>query len=368
VTQNDHEARRLTFIVPGDPDQRTGGYLYDAHIVAGLRSLGWQVQVIGLEGRFPCADAVARQAMGRALDCLPERQCVVIDGLALGGVPDSVRPHADRLALIGLVHHPLADETGLSADRQAAFLVSERAALQCCRSVIVTSPFTRRRLDELALAGDRPIHVIEPGARAAELAQRVGERLHGTAPESPARLLCVGHLSRRKGQNLLIDALADLTDLDWQLDLVGSADRDPAFARELLEGIERHGLKERVHLHGEVDGEQLVRFYSQAHVCLLPSWYEGYGMVVTEALARGLPLISSTGGALRDTVPESAALRFPPGDVDALREALARWLTDADLQRRLCRAAVEERAGLTDWSAAVQRFAEAAESTLAVEP
>lgn len=352
----------MTLIVPGDPDQRTGGYLYDARIVDELRRLDWSVGVVGLDGAFPIADELAHRAMKEALSALPDDHCVVIDGLALGGVPDCAQAEAQRLGLVALVHHPLADETGLSPDQQRALLESERSALGACRSVIVTSSFTRRRLKELALVDGQAVHVVEPGVDPAPLARRVDQRRRGETPPGPARLLCVAHLSPRKGQDLLIEALAGLDHLPWTLDLVGSRDRQPDFARALIAQIERLDLGSRIHCHGEVRAKRLNQLYAQADVCLVPSRYEGYGMVVTEALARGLPLISSTGGALQDTVPGSSALRVPPAQADALRGALDRWLTDFDLRERLARAAERQRGELTDWPTSARRFAVALES------
>ena len=104
--------RRLDFIVPGDPAQRTGGYLYDAHIVAALRGLGWTVDVHGLPGRFPDADATARDALERTLAGLPSGRQVVVDGLALGGLPEV----ASSWYVRGLAKRALGDAKGAEAD------------------------------------------------------------------------------------------------------------------------------------------------------------------------------------------------------------------------------------------------------------
>ena len=105
-------------MVPGPLDQCTGGFRYDSHIVSGLRSLGWEVSVHNLPGSFPDADDVAVKSLSAALDSLPDGTRVVIDGLAMGGLPDLVSSHSERLQVHSLVHHPLADETGLSIEEQ----------------------------------------------------------------------------------------------------------------------------------------------------------------------------------------------------------------------------------------------------------
>lgn len=353
-------SQHLYMIVPGEPGQRTGGYLYDAHMVRQLRDLGWMVDVIGLEGRFPDADDLAARAMNGALSKLPAGARVVIDGLALGGLPDEVAAHAGRLDISALVHHPLADETGLDAAARERLLTRETRALEACRRVIVTSPFTGRRLRELGLDQRTP-RVVEPGVKGAELAEAVAGRLQGREPEGPERLLCVASLTPRKGQDLLVRALAQLAERDWHCILAGSSTRDAGFAERVACLIREAGLADRIDCIGECDQDALDAEYRRASLYLLPSHYEGYGMVVSEALARGLPMITTTGGALAQTAPEDCCLRVEPGHVDALAEALARWFNDAALRRRLTRSAAERRENLRSWSEAGRAFAAALE-------
>lgn len=351
-------SQTLTWIVPGDPDQRTGGYLYDARIVAELRTLDWQVAVIGLAGRFPDPDSSARQSMTDALAAAEDGSRVVIDGLALGGLPDVVADHATRLDISALVHHPLADETGIETQLRDRFLKLERQALAACRRTIVTSPFTARRLLDLELV-DCPAEVVEPGVDPAELAGPVAERLNGNSNGDGERLLCVATLTPRKGQDVLVEALAGLGDWPWSCDLVGATDRYPLFAQQVQRLIETSGLSDRVKLTGELDTPALNRHYQQASVCVLPSHYEGYGMVVTEALARGLPLITTRGGALADTLPAGCGLQVPPGDSRELGDALERWLDEPELRLALTRKASQARGQLPDWREAGRDFAAA---------
>lgn len=345
----------LTLIVAGDPGQFTGGYVYDARMVAALRQQGWRVDVVGLDGRFPAPDARARQSMSVALAALPDGARVLIDGLAMGGLPEQVEPHADRLKILALVHHALADETGLDDSRHQAFMGSETRALAAARRVIVTSAHTARGLSRFGVAEER-IRVVEPGVDASPLA------VSALAPgddDRPQRLLCVATLTPRKGQDLLIEALAGLTDRDWVCEAVGSHDRDPDFAARLVTETNRQGLSNRLHWSGEKDASDLVAAYHQADLFVLPSRFEGYGMVVTEALARGLPVITTSGGALADTLPPAAGMTLPPGDARALRNALGRWLDDPDWRRQLRQGARHARTKLVDWRHAGERFAAA---------
>ena len=280
---------------------------------------------------------------------------MILDGLAVGALPNVVARHADRLDLTALLHHPLGDEQGLSSDEQQHLHRSELTGLGCVARIIVTSRFTARRLtalaEQYAVPLTAPISVVEPGVAHAPIspAPREGE---------PLRLLCVATLTPRKGQDVLVKALAGLTHLPWQCDCYG-AERDAEFSASVRQRVEEHHLGERIALHGECDAATLEAAYHQAHALVLPSWYEGYGMVVTEALAHGLPVITTTGGALRDTLPEGAGLSVAPGDVPALQAALEQFCRDQTLRTALRAGAAVARGELNDWQGAGAQFASA---------
>ena len=348
-------SRRFTLIVAGDPAQRTGGYIYDARIVSVLRDQGWEIDVVGLAGRFPDADAEAAAALAQALESLPDHAAVVIDGLAMGALPEIVAEHAKRLEVTALLHHPLGDELGLNEVDQQRFHRSELKALAPVARIIVTSHFTARRLPELAaryaMPLDASVTVVEPGVARAPISLEA-------APGETLRLLCVATLTPRKGQDILVQALAGAAGALCQCDCYGGA-RDSAFTQRVQQLIDQNGLQGSVQLHGECDSETLEAAYQNAHALVLPSWYEGYGMVVTEALAHGLPVITTTGGALRDTLPEGAGLSVAPGDVAALQDALSRFCSDPELRQQLRQGAAQARGQLSDWLAAGEAFAAA---------
>lgn len=338
----------LHFIVPGSLLQRTGGYLYDARMVEGLRRRGWRVRVHELAGRFPEPDALARESLGRALSGIEGGSRVVVDGLALGGSPEAARAHAERLRLVALVHHPLSDETGLSDDARARLFASERDALAVCSGVIVTSPYTARRLTGYGVPASK-VRTVVPGTSSAP-------RASGPGAEAPPSLLCVGIVTPRKGQDVLIRALAELVELPWTCTLAGDLERDPPFAASVRGLVERLGLGSRVDLAGELAAPALARRYDQASVFVLPSHYEGYGMALSEALARGLPVVSTTGGAIPETVPEEAGILVPPGDPAALARALEVVLRDPERRSAAAAAALRHGTRLPDWETQTGSF------------
>ncbi|OHV12366.1 hypothetical protein BH688_05775 [Kushneria phosphatilytica] len=346
----------MTLIVAGSPEQLTGGYIYDARVVEGLQELGSRVEVIGLEGNFPDVDETAAAALEHTLAAQDPDTPVVLDGLAMGALPEIIERHCQRLTLVALLHHPLTDESGLSAEQQSALLNSERRALAATRGVIVTSDFTARRLEMLGMA-DIPIQVVRPGVDPAPLAQ-------GSAPEAPLNLLCVATLIPRKRHTLLIESLAELADRSWHCHLVGDTQRDKACYKAVLEAIESRGLGDRVTLHGALAPRQLAPFWEAADLFVLPSCYEGYGMVIDEALAHGVPIVTTTGGALADTLPTEAGLAVPPDDPATLTHALAQAIDDSEQRRQLAQGARQARSRLPDWNETAEQFHVALEALI----
>ena len=341
-------------VVPGPLDQRTGGYLYDARMKRGLERLGWKVVVHNLEGAFPRGDPPAHASLSRALGAVPDGARVLLDGLAVGALPGPVREQKERLRLVALVHHPLADERGLTAAERTRLGGLEREALSACAGVIVTSASTAARLETYGVPGSR-VRTASPGTDPARPAG-------GPEPGEPPCLLCVGSVIPRKGQKLLVSALARLRPLRWSCLCAGSLARSPSYVKQVLALVEEEGLVGRVEFLGECRGEDLDELYHRASLFVLPSHYEGYGMALAEALVRGLPVVSTTGGAIPETVPEAAGVLVPPGDDVALAGALQGLLSEpggAARRAELSRAARRHGLELPGWDQAARACARA---------
>jgi glycosyltransferase involved in cell wall biosynthesis len=240
--------------------------------------------------------------------------------------------------LVLLVHLPLED------DREAAVIAAVRA-------VITTSEWTRRRLLAHYDLAAHTVRAAAPG---------VDRALPAPGTTDCGELLCVGAVAPHKGQDCLLDALAGLRDEPWRLSLVGPLDRDPAFVAELCRGIEHAGLADRVRLPGPLTGAALDRAYAGADLLVLPSRGETYGMVVTEALARALPVVATDVGGVSEALgfaPDGArpGLLVPPDDAPALADAVRRWLSDADLRTTLRAAAARRRETLSGWRETAER-------------
>jgi glycosyltransferase involved in cell wall biosynthesis len=315
----------IVFAIPGDLALPTGGYAYDRRLLAEWRQMGVAARHLPLPGGFPNPSEADLAETGRAILSQPYDGVLLIDGLAYGAFPEGI---AAGLAgrVVALVHHPLGLETGLTPAQAAEHVRRETAALRYAEAVIATSATTKRLLVADFAVPQEKIVVAEPGVDPAP-------RATGSAAGEPVQLLAVGSVVPRKGYDVLVAALAGLADRPWRLTIVGADDRAPQTTDALTRQIAEAGLSERIALAGAVDRSALDAAYGRADLFVMPSLFEGYGMVLTEALARGLPILCTTGGAAAETAPDAAALKVPPGDVAALRAGLA-WLLDDAVERR----------------------------------
>ncbi|MFN3854724.1 MAG: glycosyltransferase family 4 protein [Phreatobacter sp.] len=331
---------KAVFAIPGDIATPTGGYRYDREVLARAGRSGLDLTHLALPGSFPFPTDADLAATRELFGSLPGGAVLLADGLAFGALPPAVLD-AIAVPVVALVHHPLALESGLPAATAARLAASERQALARASAVIVTSPATARILvADYAVPGDR-ITVAMPGTEPAP-------RATGSGNEAPM-LLAVGAVSARKGYEVLMDALGPLKGLDWTLVIAGATDRDRDAFASLRRAVVRHGLARRVTFAGALSDEALDRLYGLADIFVMASLYEGYGMVLAEAMAHGLPIVTTTGGAAAETVPDGAALKVPPGDAAALKAAIARAIGDRALRRSLADAAFAAGVALPRW-------------------
>jgi glycosyltransferase involved in cell wall biosynthesis len=343
-------------VLPGGVDDLrapSGGNAYDRRLCTALAGMGWSVRESAAHGSWPRPAPADSAGLAATLAGVPDDDLVVIDGLVACGAPDVIGPAARRLRVVVLVHLPLADETGLAPDVAADLDARERATLHAAGAVVATSDWAARRLvAHHRLPADRA-HVAAPGVDPAPAAA-------GTA--GGGRLACVAALTPRKGHDLLIEALATVADRDWSCVCVGALDRAPAHVERLRARVAALGLGDRVRFVGPRAGDDLAATYAATDLLVLASRAETYGMVVTEALAYGIPVLATAVGGVPEALgraPDGAlpGLLAPPDDPDALAAALRRWLDDADARRTIRAAALGRRATLGGWDATARAVA-----------
>ena len=331
------------FAIPGDIDTRTGGFIYERSLLNALRSAGREVEHIGLAASYPDPSRDDDRATRSALAAVAPDVPVIVDGLVFGAMDTGVFD-AIRAPVIAMIHHPLGLETGLSPARADALLRLEAANLARADHVVVPSPHTARILRERFRVPEDRISIALPGFPAADPVR---------AEVTPPLILSVGLLAPRKGHDTLLSALATLTDLDWSAEIVGRA-HDPATARALFDQCAAVGLDARVRFVGELGEDALRDRFRAASIFALATHYEGYGMVFSEAMLHGLPIVGCAVGAVPDTVPPETGILVPPADAEAFGAALRQLLTEPDLRRVMADASAEAGRALPDWANTAQ--------------
>jgi len=331
-------APSAAFAIPGDLETTTGGYIYDRRVIAGLRALGREMHHLPLGASFPDPTRADTDDAARQLAAVPPERPVIIDGLALGALdPGALRGMA--APMVAMIHHPLALETGLSRARRDDLFRTERANLARAAHVLVPSRRTAEAvMAEYGVASDR-VTIARPGTDRPKGHQRPGD---------PPLILSVGIQVPRKGHDILLRALARLTDRPWQAAIVGTA-QDPSCATRLRELTGALGLEHRVRFTGRIANEALARLYTEARVFALATRHEGYGIVFDEAMAHGLPIVSCGVGAVPDTVAPGAGLLVPPDDAEAFTRALARVLDARATRDAMAAASAEAGRRLPGW-------------------
>jgi glycosyltransferase involved in cell wall biosynthesis len=247
-------------------------------------------------------------------------------------------------------HHPIAQERGLPIRQRLLFKLREPRALAGCRLVVATSPSTAR-----ALVAD---YEVDPG--------RIVVALPGIERFEPVaikdtdvpRMLSVGAVIERKGYHLLVEALSGLREVPWRLDIVGDLDRAPEYVEALRGRIDAAGLDERVVLRGGIDSDGLEACWRAAHIYVAASLHEGYGMAIAEAIARGLPTVTTHAGAVGDWVDPGAAIIVPDDAPETLHAEIARVLAEPALRNALRTAALAQASRFPTWTAAAQAIDE----------
>ena len=336
------------FLVPGDLATPTGGYAYARAVLSHAAEAGMRLELVELPGSYPRPGESDLEATRRTFESLPASSTLLIDGLAFGAMPDSLIKGLSH-QIVALVHHPLALETGIDPDLATCLRETERSALARATAVVITGAETGDLLVADYGVPRRAITLAEPGV----------DRRTQSAPNAtgPIRLLSVGAVSPRKGYDVLVSAVSGVADLDWRLTIAGATDRDPQTASRLVEQIDASGCGDRITVCGAISDDELDTAFRESHVFLLASLFEGYGMVLTEATAYGLPIIASDTIPALHTLPREAAIGVPVGNCTALEQAIRRVISDARLRESMAEASWNHAQKLPTWLSTAQTIA-----------
>ncbi|HWP43887.1 MAG TPA: glycosyltransferase family 4 protein [Blastocatellia bacterium] len=356
---------RIAMIVPGPIDRVTGGSIYDRRLKDRLCEKGAQVRIISVPDLAYAASlilspiislAVAAKLIGRGYDL------IIIDAWAHPCLlPIILACRAARKPRLVLIVHQLRWVERKTAPGARIASAVERASLRSADLIITVSRFMRARIESLAVEPSNVL-VAYPGcdgAQAADCETGAEQRAGGL------RLLFVGNCTPRKGLEYLIEALSILKDPLISLDVVGDCRFDPAYSERLRRDVEAFDLGGAVRFHGRASGGALRSFYSRADVFVMPSLYEGYGIVYAEAMRAGLPIIATDGGPASEIVRDGEnALLVPPADSVSLARAIGRLARDPELRSRMACRSLKLACDLPTWQDTCERIICSIESLL----
>ena len=323
---------RIGLIIYGSADSISGGYLYDRILVSHLRASGDEVDVFslpwrGYAGRI--ADNV-RFRLPAGLDVVLQDELAHLSLLAT----NAKRRDYPVISIVHNLH---------SAERRAGWQNAihrsiERHYLSSVDGYVFNSQATRQSVEALVPA-NRPSVVATPGGDrlGAWSREQITRRAH---EPGPLRLLFLANVTALKGLHVVLESLASLAPETCTLDVVGSCEVEPEYARAMKRRAS--GLLSPVVFHGVLDGRPLRQILKRAHVMVVPSYYEGFGIAYLEGMAFGLPAIGTTAGAVPELIQDGKnGYVVAPGDNQDLARHLQALALDRSLLARLGRGALD---------------------------
>jgi glycosyltransferase involved in cell wall biosynthesis len=364
---------RLLFLLYGSLEQISGGYLYDRKVIEYLEAQGVQVDQLQiptcpyllcpLQSLLPAVRQVFRGSRSRDYDC------IVVDELTHPSVFLSVsrRRHSVPPVVVLLHHLKIQERIGPLLRLFARSM--ERCLLRSCDAVIVNSETTRRTVGEMTRS-QAGVYVCPPGCdtiipepgNAGGEGCREGRTAAAKVSHRLVRLLITGNIIPRKGHDILIRMLAGLSDLNWELRVVGGA-ADPRYKRRVDGLVQRHRLTDRVHYTGVLSGHELHREYREADLFVFPSRYEGFGISLAEAIRAGLPFVAFSSGAIPE-VSGGRGLLVAEGDFDGFQSQLRRLIEDPSFREQTAAISRKVAGDLPTWAQTGRMFHEALEAII----
>jgi len=313
----------IRFLVPGNVRHGSGGNKYNAKLAEHLTAPGASVETVTVDGDWPVGSPADRQRFAQALD---GGTTVIADGLVASGAPEEIAGAVKAGTKVWILSHMALAEHG----------DLESKALAAATGIICPSVHSAAELQ--AKHGSLDIAVATPGAEPADL----------SAGSQPKHIVAVAALLPNKDQAHLVEALSQIKDLPWTAALIGSEEADPAYAAEVRAAVEHHALQNRIRVTGELTGTSLEEQWHQADLSVLLSHSESFGMVVTESLAHGVPVLVRQGtGAVEALGGTGAGAAWDPRE--ALADTLRSWLTDVEIQGSWHENAILARDNLSGW-------------------
>jgi glycosyltransferase involved in cell wall biosynthesis len=340
----------IGLVIYGSLDTLSGGYLYDRKLVEYLRAQGDNVEIISL----PWRNYASHFADNLHFKLPPNLDILIQDEL---NHPSLIFANQGKhpYPVISLVHHLRCSE--LRPKWQNIFYRwIEKKYLRSVDGFIFNSMTTQKVVN--SLVENRKPHVV-----AYPPTDRFGEPISekeivGRARSEKLRILFLGNVIHRKGLHTLLPAIR-VQPSAFRVDVVGSLTSEPRYVKQMREYIARNGLSSSVFLRGPLDRESVVEALKGAHVLVVPSSYEGFGIVYLEGMCFGLPGIGTTAGAANEIISDGVdGFLIAPENAGELAGELKLLHKQRDLLIEMSRAARERYLRQPKWEETAGRIRE----------
>jgi len=355
---------RLGLIIYNSLDTLSGGYLYDRQLVAHLRRQGDHVEIISLPWR-----SYARHLLDNfSSKLLQQLQRLSVDVLLQDELNHPSLFQLNRhlrervpYPLISIVHHLRSSEARPAWQNRFYHLIEHRY-LSGVDGFIFNSQTTRQAVRD-CLEDQKPLSqnvVAYPSGD--RLEPRISNQAIVARADAPGalQLAFLGNVIPRKGLHTLLGALSRLpepqTNCSWNLKVIGSLEVDPSYAERMRRLVDRYGFGEKVQFLGVLDDHMLTKQLSSSHVLVVPSSYEGFGIVYLEGMGFGLPAIATSAGAAGEIITSGKdGFIIPPEDESALAHRLEELIQDRERLQSMSLAARQRYEAQPTWEASMQR-------------
>lgn len=336
----------VAFIAYGPVDRRSGGYLYDNHLISALEERGHSVRLVSqTEGTLIRRILENGRALTGKIDVL-HPDLIIADELnhpslflSMGRIMEIGAP------VVAVVHH-LTSLENHSVFLRSLFRIMEWFFLRRVDACIFNSEETGESVIRLLGSSALSSRVIYPGAD--------NPIRDARARSGPMRILFVGNIIPRKGLDRLLKALSALNIGTWELDIVGSETTDPKYSRFCRSLAEKPELRRFTRFHGRIDEGALDKLREDCEVLAVPSDHEGFGIVYLEAMRAGMiPVASGDGGAKNLIVNGVSGFLVSPDDPESLETILRELEQDRELRLKIAGNARRRGEDFPDWKTAM---------------
>ena len=341
---------RVGLLIYGSLDSISGGYLYDRKLVAYLLAQGDQVETVSLLWRN-----YTRHLLDNfSRDLLKKLRNLSVDVL----IQDELNHPSlawlnSRLQvsfpIISLVHHLRSEET---YPKWQTFLYHqiERRYLKSVDGFIFNSQTTQQSVDHVSAMDHRPWVIATPAGDRFNPQISPDEIIQRAHQQGPLRLIFLGNLIPRKGLHILIEALARLPQDHHTLDVIGGLEANHAYTQQVVAQVKRLELRESVKFHGTLDDSEVAKLLERGQILVVPSSYEGFGIVYLEGMGFGLPCIGTIRGAASEIiVPGKTGYLVNPNDSSGLADELENLYQDRRKLATLSLAARQRYLAFPEW-------------------